>query len=231
MDRMMGRRMAELIAGITAERVRANLARVREEIVLAAKEAGRDPSEVHVLAATKYVAISDLPALAEAGIWLVGREPRAGSRGEGRRPRGSLRLALHRSAPEPARAGDRAPRAPDPLARQRVGAARARAPPPTGEAGDGGVDAGQHRPRGRQGRGAARGAAALYGALPVSCRRADGDAPARRRPRGEPPLVRRAARARLGERAGELSMGTSQDYATAVEEGATIVRLGSALFR
>ncbi len=29
----------------------------------------------------------------------------------------------------------------------------------------------------------------------------------------------------------ELSMGTSQDYATAVEEGATIVRLGSALFR
>ena len=64
--------MAELIAGITAERVRANLARVREEIVLAAKEAGRDPSEVHVLAATKYVAISDLPALAEAGIWLVG---------------------------------------------------------------------------------------------------------------------------------------------------------------
>jgi uncharacterized pyridoxal phosphate-containing UPF0001 family protein len=28
----------------------------------------------------------------------------------------------------------------------------------------------------------------------------------------------------------ELSMGTSQDYAVAVEEGATIVRLGSVLF-
>jgi hypothetical protein len=28
-----------------------------------------------------------------------------------------------------------------------------------------------------------------------------------------------------------LSMGTSQDYAVAVEEGATIVRLGSALYR
>jgi hypothetical protein len=28
-----------------------------------------------------------------------------------------------------------------------------------------------------------------------------------------------------------LSMGTSQDYAAAVEEGATIVRLGSALYR
>jgi pyridoxal phosphate enzyme (YggS family) len=42
---------------------------------------------------------------------------------------------------------------------------------------------------------------------------------------------------RLGERwAGQheftrLSMGTSQDYAVAVEEGATIVRLGSALYR
>jgi uncharacterized pyridoxal phosphate-containing UPF0001 family protein len=28
----------------------------------------------------------------------------------------------------------------------------------------------------------------------------------------------------------ELSMGTSQDYAVAVEEGATIVRVGSVLF-
>ena len=28
-----------------------------------------------------------------------------------------------------------------------------------------------------------------------------------------------------------LSMGTSQDYAVAVEEGATIVRVGSALYR
>jgi pyridoxal phosphate enzyme (YggS family) len=43
--------------------------------------------------------------------------------------------------------------------------------------------------------------------------------------------------AHLGERwAGQhrfdrLSMGTSQDYAVAVEEGATIVRLGSALYR
>jgi PLP dependent protein len=37
----------------------------------------------------------------------------------------------------------------------------------------------------------------------------------------------------LGERHGleELSMGTSQDWRVAVEEGATIVRLGSSLFR
>jgi hypothetical protein len=41
--------------------------------------------------------------------------------------------------------------------------------------------------------------------------------------------------ARLAELAGEhglarLSMGTSQDYAVAAEEGATIVRLGSVLY-
>jgi PLP dependent protein len=64
--------MAELIAGIDAARVRANLARVREEIVLAAVESGRDPSDVQVLAATKYVALEDLPALADAGVWVVG---------------------------------------------------------------------------------------------------------------------------------------------------------------
>jgi PLP dependent protein len=41
---------------------------------------------------------------------------------------------------------------------------------------------------------------------------------------------------RLRELAGahglpELSMGTSQDYRVAVEEGATLIRLGSILFR
>jgi pyridoxal phosphate enzyme (YggS family) len=64
--------MAELIAGIRTERVRENLARAREGIALAAATAGRDPSEVKVLAATKYVASRDMPALADAGIALVG---------------------------------------------------------------------------------------------------------------------------------------------------------------
>ncbi len=64
--------MAELIAGIRAERVRENLARVHEEIARAAARAGRDPAEVQVLAATKYVALEDMPELARAGIRLVG---------------------------------------------------------------------------------------------------------------------------------------------------------------
>ena len=41
-----------------------------------------------------------------------------------------------------------------------------------------------------------------------------------------------AALRELAERHGlaQLSMGTSQDFAVAVEEGATIVRIGSVLF-
>lgn len=64
--------MAELIAGIRAERVRESLARVRAEIVRAGARGGRNPAEVRVLAATKYVAREDLPELAAAGISLVG---------------------------------------------------------------------------------------------------------------------------------------------------------------
>jgi pyridoxal phosphate enzyme (YggS family) len=64
--------VVELISDLRADTVRANLAEVREEIATAATAAGRDPGEVEVLAATKYVAVDDLPALAEAGVGLVG---------------------------------------------------------------------------------------------------------------------------------------------------------------
>ncbi len=50
------------------------------------------------------------------------------------------------------------------------------------------------------------------------------------RARGQPPLVRCAARARREHGLEQLSMGTSQDYAVAVEEGATIVRIGTRLY-
>ena len=64
--------MVELIPDLRAVTVRANLDEVREEIAAAAKAAERDPGEVEVLAATKYVSAEDLPTLAEAGIELVG---------------------------------------------------------------------------------------------------------------------------------------------------------------
>ena len=60
--------MAELFTGLSAARVRENLDRVRERIA----GAGRDPGEVELCAAIKYVPAAELPALAEAGIRLVG---------------------------------------------------------------------------------------------------------------------------------------------------------------
>jgi pyridoxal phosphate enzyme (YggS family) len=60
--------MPELIEGVEAEVVRSNLERVREEIV----SAGRDPDEVEILAAVKYLPEQELGALKQAGIELLG---------------------------------------------------------------------------------------------------------------------------------------------------------------
>jgi uncharacterized pyridoxal phosphate-containing UPF0001 family protein len=60
--------VAELIRGLTAERLAANFERVRAEIA----GAGRDPAEVEVLAAVKYVPIEELGVLADAGLRLLG---------------------------------------------------------------------------------------------------------------------------------------------------------------
>jgi pyridoxal phosphate enzyme (YggS family) len=64
--------VVELIADLTVERVRANLAQVRAEVAAAAKASGRDPGDVEILAAVKYIACEELPTLAAAGIALVG---------------------------------------------------------------------------------------------------------------------------------------------------------------
>src|SRR5437868_3136578 len=60
--------MPDLIEGVEAEVVRSNLGRVREEI----RSAGRDPGEVEILAAVKYLPAEELGALKEAGIELLG---------------------------------------------------------------------------------------------------------------------------------------------------------------
>jgi len=64
--------VAELISQLHPQRIRANLERLREEIAAGAERAGRDPRAVEVLAATKYVAAADLHALQQAGVRLVG---------------------------------------------------------------------------------------------------------------------------------------------------------------
>jgi hypothetical protein len=60
------------VAGLSAERVAANLAEVRGEIAAAAQRAGRSADAVEVLAAVKYLDAEALGALAEAGITLLG---------------------------------------------------------------------------------------------------------------------------------------------------------------
>jgi pyridoxal phosphate enzyme (YggS family) len=60
--------VVDLIRGLEPEQVRANLDRVREEI----RALGRDPDEVQILAAVKYVPVDELGVLADAGIGLVG---------------------------------------------------------------------------------------------------------------------------------------------------------------
>jgi pyridoxal phosphate enzyme (YggS family) len=64
--------VARAVVSLEADRVRANLAAVRERIAAACTHAGRDLSEVELLAATKYVPADQMGVLAEAGIELVG---------------------------------------------------------------------------------------------------------------------------------------------------------------
>jgi PLP dependent protein len=60
--------LAEVIRGLRPERVRANLERVRAEIAAA----GRDPGSVEILGAVKYLPAEELAALGEAGLELLG---------------------------------------------------------------------------------------------------------------------------------------------------------------
>jgi pyridoxal phosphate enzyme (YggS family) len=222
--------VAELIASIRAERVRESLVRVREEIAAAAARAGRDPVAVRVLAATKYVACGDLPKLAEAGIVLVG-ENRAqdlvekhAAFGElftwhfiGRLQSGRVPLILPRVSLLHSLAGLSALEA---LERRRdlalpglevlIQVNIAREP-------------------------------SKAGVLPEELPRYLESSPfpvaglMTMPPLASDPEESRPWFAALRELAEshdlrELSMGTSQDYAVAVEEGATIVRLGSVLY-
>jgi PLP dependent protein len=64
--------VANLIYGLEASRVAGNVARVREEIAAAALLSGREPDDVRLLAAVKYVPLEELGVLAEAGLTLLG---------------------------------------------------------------------------------------------------------------------------------------------------------------
>jgi PLP dependent protein len=64
--------MARVISGLDPAKVRANAEQVREAIAAAARRAGRNAESVSLLAAVKYVPTEELDALAEAGITILG---------------------------------------------------------------------------------------------------------------------------------------------------------------
>jgi PLP dependent protein len=202
--------------------VRANVERVRERIAAA----GRDPGDVELLAAIKYVPLDELPKLAEAGIEVVG-ENRAQELVAKHAAHGELFAGWDFiGALQSRKIKEIAPiaRLIHSVASESVLAQLERHPAReiliqvnvAGEEGKAGVAPGE--------------LAEFVERCPV--------------PVGGlmtmPPFVERAEDnrrhfARLAELAAEhglarLSMGTSQDYEVAVQEGATTIRLGSVLY-
>jgi len=197
------------------ERVRRNLESVRERI----------GTEIEVLAAVKYVEAGDLPALAEAGIELVG-ENRAQELHAKQDAHGDLftwdfigqlqsrkvkdvapnvRL-IHSLASDSALRRLEEHAAKEVLIQVNV----------AGEEGKAGIDPAE------LGEFIARCPVPVTGLMTMP-------------PFVERPEDNRRHFARLAELAAEhglsrLSMGTSQDYEVAAQEGATIVRLGSVLY-
>jgi len=228
--------MTQLIEGLSAEKIRANLAAVREEIAQALRRAGRRPDPdgpkppVDVLAATKYVAAAELPKLAAAGVRLVG---------ENRAQDLQAKTALHGGLFEWDFIGQLQSR----RVRQIVPHVRLIHSLASESAL---LELERHREQARPGLRVlievnVAGEPGKAGVDPAQI-----DAFVERSPfpvvglMTMPPFARdpRESRrwfAQLRELAAarglpELSMGTSQDFAVAVEEGATIVRIGTRLY-
>lgn len=218
------------MAGVNARRVRANLLSVRQEVAGAAERAGRDAADVQVLAAVKYLSPEQLPVLVEAGIELVG-ENRAQQLIEKVAACGDAftwdfigalqskhvrsvvphvrlihSLCTHSALRELERCPDlwRAGLA----ALVQVNLAR--------EPGKAGIDPGELD--------------AFIERSPVPIVGLTTMPPLARDPRESRPWFARLRE--LAEERGlsELSMGTTQDFPVAVEEGATIVRIGTRLY-
>jgi pyridoxal phosphate enzyme (YggS family) len=223
--------MARLITDLRADVVRGNLAEVREQIATAAARAGRDPGDVEVLAATKYVSAEELPILAEAGIGLVGEnraqdlQAKVAAHGElfewdfiGQLQSRRVRLIvphvrlIHSLASE--------------SALRELGRHRALARPGLRIL----IEVNIAREPGKAGV-APEDLDAFIASSPVPVAGLMTMPPLSA---GDPRESRRwfAALRELAEQRGleHLSMGTSQDYLVAVEEGATIVRIGTRLY-
>ena len=220
--------MARVIEALDHGAVRENTARVREEIAAAARRAGRDPGEVELLAAVKYVALEDLGALAEAGLMLLGEnraqelEAKANAHPgvfrwhfigqlQSRKVKSILPFVelIHSVASDSALDQLERHGTPETEILLEVNVA--------GETGKAGIAPAE------LGAVLQRAPVRVSGLMTMP-------------PYAEDPEASRPHFAALRELAQEhglarLSMGTSQDFAVAVEEGATIVRVGSTLYR
>jgi PLP dependent protein len=222
--------VVDLIRDISAERVRENLARIDAELAEACARAGRRREDVAVLAATKYLASDELPKLAAAGVRLLG-ENRAQDLQEKARAHGELfewdfigqlqsrrvRLIvpyvrlIHSVASESAlRELERHREIARPGLRILIEVNVA------GEQGKAGIAPQQLEEL------IARSSVPVAGLMTMP-------------PLSDQPEHNRRWFAALRELAAahglaELSMGTSQDYIIAAEEGATIVRIGTNLY-
>jgi len=216
--------VVDLIHGLRAEVVARNLARAREAI----SAAGRDPDEVEILAAVKYLPAEELAALADGGVTVVGenraQELAAKSAAlpgrftwdfigqlQSRKVKDILPHVryIHSVASDSALAQLARHGGPGTQVLIEVNVA--------GEAGKSGI-APDELPAFLE-----RCPVSVVGLMTMPPFTAD---PEESRPHF-------AALRRLAEAHGlpQLSMGTSQDYAVAAQEGATIVRLGTSLFR
>jgi pyridoxal phosphate enzyme (YggS family) len=220
--------VAELIHGLDPGRVRDNLERVREEVAAAAARAGRDPAEVEICAAVKYVPLDETAALVEAGIVLAGenRQQDLESRSERFGDRLALDFIGHLQSRKVKSVLPRA-RLIHSVATDSVLAQLERHGTPetevlvevnlSGEENKSGV------------------APDALDALLARCPVRVGGLMTMPPLAGDPESSRsyfERLRGLAAERGlPRLSMGTSQDFAVAVEEGSTIVRVGTILYR
>jgi len=217
--------VAELITGLDAGKVRERVAEARERIAQAAKRAGRDPQSVELLAAVKYVSLGELGILADVGLTLLG---------ENRAQELVAKAAAYPGAftwdfighLQSRKVKDVAPRVRyiHSVASDSVLAQLARHPATVlvevnvaGEASKSGIAPAE--------------LAAFVERSPVPVAGLMTMPPAVERPEQNRPHFAALRELAAAHGLRHLSMGTSQDYEVAVEEGATIVRLGSTLYR
>jgi PLP dependent protein len=209
--------MVEPVTDIDVDRIRTNLARIREQ-------AGPD---VEILAATKYIRIEDMGALADAGIELVGENRLQDL--EEKQQRWEQRFTWDFIGNLQSRKVKRIV----PRVRLIHSVATDSVLEQLGRHGDAGTEVLiEVNLSGEEGKG---------GIEPEALDEFIERCPAKvsglmtMPPFTEDPEDSRPYFARLAELASDrglerLSMGTSQDWQVAVEEGATIVRLGSVLW-